>query len=192
MQTHAGQESREYPQKIGADRSSIFELSRKRWKLAPMTHDLINRQIRSKSPRVHFPCIGGQYCWIASLWACSFRIYRAVLSCYNTYRHGRTDGLTYTARHYIPGLAYGGWRRDNKYGIKDVTAKSEWHTLYLRSFCISSRCIIFANFSSSSFTDVGLSEFSRSISSLTIWCAYSASSSTLRQRHTFRLTFYFS
>jgi len=66
-QTHAGQESRERPQKLELIAAVFFDLLRKRWKLTPMILDLINRQIRSMSPWVHFPCRGGQHYWISSL-----------------------------------------------------------------------------------------------------------------------------
>jgi len=52
----------------------------------PMTHNLNNRQIRSMSPCVHFPCRDGRQHWIASLWGCSFR-YRALV----TYIHTHTE-----------------------------------------------------------------------------------------------------
>ena len=47
----------------------FIQFSRKLRNLTPMTTDLINRQIRSISPWVHFPCRGGQHYWTAFLWA---------------------------------------------------------------------------------------------------------------------------
>jgi len=47
---------------IGADRSSIFRV---------MTPDVINMQIKSMSPWVHFPCREGQRYWTVSLRVCS-------------------------------------------------------------------------------------------------------------------------
>jgi len=50
----------------------FFKLSYKWWKLttATVTSDLINRQIRSMSPWVHFSCRWDQHYW---MWACLFR-----------------------------------------------------------------------------------------------------------------------
>jgi len=44
----------------------VFELLCKQLNLTPMTPGLINRQIRSVRPWVHFSCRGGEQCWIAS------------------------------------------------------------------------------------------------------------------------------
>jgi len=50
----------------------LFELLYKRWKLTPMTPDIINKQINSVSPCGAFPPTrrGRQHYWIASLWVC--------------------------------------------------------------------------------------------------------------------------
>jgi len=46
MQARVGQEFRECPQKMDLIAPVFFELSCKRWKLTPMTPNLINRQIK--------------------------------------------------------------------------------------------------------------------------------------------------